>query len=207
SSSPRATSTDSSLTASATRRRFSTRFSPDPSGTAARTTTTPTTPVITGPAARLVLRRLAIPIASATARPGIHRTPPKDAARPRWKAQVGLDFFIALPSIDHRGRRARQPSLAPRVDCPSSRQYRVRTVRRAGFQIWPHAWQRQYTSTAAGDLLVVLTCSERQNGHGCGFGVITSVIAMRFLRPVPCYRSHRSRRDASASSRNIGELG
>jgi hypothetical protein len=33
--------------------------------------------------------------------PGIHRTLAKVAAKQRSKAQEGLDFFIALPSIDH----------------------------------------------------------------------------------------------------------
>ena len=32
---------------------------------------------------------------------GIHRTLAKVAAKQRSKAQEGLDFFIALPSIDH----------------------------------------------------------------------------------------------------------
>ena len=34
---------------------------------------------------------------------GIHRTLAKVAAKQRSKAQEGLDFFIALPSIDHLG--------------------------------------------------------------------------------------------------------
>ena len=102
SSSPHATSMDRSFTASAIRHRFSMKFSRDRSGMAARTRITPTILATTGPAARLVPRRSAIPIESAMAPPGIRRTPQKDAARQRSKAREALDFSIALRSIDHR---------------------------------------------------------------------------------------------------------
>src|SRR5205085_10122622 len=99
SSSPLATSMDRSFTASALRHRFSTKFLRDRNGTAALTMITPTTRATTGLAARLVLRRWAIQTGSAMAPLGIHRTLAKVAAKQRSKAQEGLDFFIALPSI------------------------------------------------------------------------------------------------------------
>jgi hypothetical protein len=45
---------------------------------------------------------------------------------------------------------------------------RLNAFSRDGFQIWPHVWQRQYTSSPA--LAVVVVCSERQKGHvgDCG---------------------------------------
>ena len=125
SSSPHATSMERSFTASAIRHRFSMKFLRDRSGTAALTRITPTTLATTGPAARLVPRRWAIQTESAMAPPGIHRTLPKDAARQRSKAQEGLDFFIALPSIDHLSRDGHS-ALVSNV----ARAYRLRALLR-----------------------------------------------------------------------------
>ena len=66
--------------------------------------TRPTTRATTGPAARLVLRRWAIPTESAMGPLGIHRTLAKVAAKRRSKAPEELDFFIALRSTDHLSR-------------------------------------------------------------------------------------------------------
>ena len=53
---------------------------------------------------------------------------------------------------------------------------------RDGFQIWPHVWQRQYASSAPGDLLVVATLSERQNGHLGGFAGIDGITLVMVMR-------------------------
>ena len=103
SSSPHATSMDRSFTASAIRHRFSTKSSRDRSGTAALTWITPTILATTGPAVQQVPRRSAILIESAMAHPGIPRTPPKDAARQRWRAAAARAFSIVSQLTDiHR---------------------------------------------------------------------------------------------------------
>jgi hypothetical protein len=43
---------------------------------------------------------------------GIHRTLAKVAAKQRSKAQEGLDFFIALPSIDHLSLDGHSPLVS-----------------------------------------------------------------------------------------------
>jgi hypothetical protein len=40
----------------------------------------------------------------------------------------------------------------------------------AGFQICPHAWQRQYAESVF--LSVVLTCADVQNGQATGTGAV-----------------------------------
>jgi hypothetical protein len=103
---------DRSFTASAIRHRFSTKFLRDRSGMAALTRITPTILATTGPAAQGVPRRSAIPIESAMAPPGIPRTPPKDAARQRWKRAAAPAFSTVSQSTD-----SHRPATGPSIGC------------------------------------------------------------------------------------------
>jgi hypothetical protein len=88
--------------------------------------------------------------------------------RPRRAARATPRLPPSPAGDPQRRSRHAQTTSGARSDSPAQTHslYRhvVGTIRRAGFQIWPHVSQRQYAALSL-LLLVVITCVDRQNGQ------------------------------------------